>query len=233
MKVWRLCLMLAAAVMLLTASSPLVTHGKLQAPMTTLSSAAGDLTPPPPVLPRATYGPFVPEESAQPGQPVQVEASLPVRLEVPRLNFRVRVEGNRFGNVIDPPFDPATVAKTIYFDTTPGRGTLPGSNTSNSSYFAGHTCRKDGCLTAFNVLDQHLQQGDDIYLTTKASKAHGLRLHYVVTFDHLYAKNALISAAKVWEIVPNRLVFITCNLREDGSEQTDNRVFFAQYVGLE
>ena len=179
--------------------------------------------------PQAAHGPFPVVESAS-VLPVQIRGSMPVRIEVPRLNFRVRVEGNWLGSPIDPPFDPATVADVVYFDTS--RGARPGSNTSNTSYFAGHTCRKDDCLAAFDVLDQQLRPGDDIFVTTKASMTHGVRLHYVVSDSVLYSQQALPAAKKVWSVIPNRLVFITCNLREDGAAQTDNHVLFARYIGL-
>ncbi len=230
MKFWCTCALLAFVATLLTASVPLATTGKLGAPKTDLPSAQGDFFPRPPVLPPAVYGPFMPEETA-PVQPVQVEISRPIRVEVPRIGFQVRVEDDYFGDIIDPPFDPATAADTIYFDTS--RGTRPGSNTSRSSYFAGHTCRKPGCLAAFDVLDQQLQDGDDIYLTTEASLALGVRLHYRVKDSLKTPQETLPSVARVWRKIPDRLVFITCNLREDGGQQTDNHVFFAEYVGLE
>lgn len=230
MKFWCTCALLAFVATLLTASEPLATTGKLSAPKTDLPSAQGDFFPRPPVQPRAVYGPFMAEETT-PVQPVQVEVSQPLRLEVPRIGFQVRVEGDYFGDFIDPPFDPATVADTVYFDTS--RGTRPGSSTSNTSYFAGHTCRKPGCLAAFDVLDQHLRVGDDIYLTTEASAALGVRLHYEVSKSFKTPQETLPSVTKVWKKIPNRLVFITCNLREDGGQQTDNHVFFAKYVGLE
>jgi hypothetical protein len=135
------------------------------------------------------------------------------------------------GSPIDPPFDTDMVDEVVYFDTS--RGARPGSHTSNSSYFAGHTCRGEECLTAFDVLDQHLQVGDDIFLTTVASEKQNIRLHYTVTEDNLYPRNSLPEADEVWAVIPNRLVFITCNLRADGAEQSDNHVFFAEYVGPE
>lgn len=234
-KLYRQCVVLTlVGAWLAMVGSPLVTFDGEQAPTTSVvhvPKALSFSTPPPSVLPVATYGPFPVAEPSESAKPVQIRSSMPTRLEVPRIDFHARVEGSWLGSPINPPFDPATVAETVYFDTS--RGTRPGSSTSRSSYFAGHTCRKDGCLAAFDVLDQNLQVGDDVYVTTKASEVQNLRLHYVVTYSHLYSQRSLPSATEVWTKVPDRLVFITCNLREDGAEQTDNHVLFAEYVGLE
>lgn len=231
----RQCVVLAlVAVLLVTVGSPLVILRGTYVQTTSVTHAPKAIsfdTPSPIMLPpKVTYGPF-PVTEPTPVHPVQVESSLPIRIEVPRLNFQVRVEGNWLGSPIDPPFDPETVDDVVYFDTS--RGESPGSSTERSSYFAGHTCRKDGCLAAFDVLDQQLRQGDDVYVTTEASEALGLRLHYVVKDSVLYSQETLPSATRIWRKIPNRLVFITCNLREDGAEQTDNHVLFARYVGLE
>lgn len=235
-KFYRRCIVFAlVGALLAMVGSPLVTFNSEQAPTTSVAPAPKVVSfsvPSPAMLPpQATYGPFPVEVPASSVQPARVKRSLPIRLEVPRLGFRVRVEDRWLGSPIDPPFDPDTVADTVYFDSS--RGVRPGSRTSRSSYFAGHTCRKDGCLAAFDVLDQDLREGDSVYVTTQASETHGLRLHYVVTYDHLYSQDTLPSATEVWKKRPNRLVFITCNLREDGAAQTDNHVFFAKYVGLE
>lgn len=231
----RQCVVLGLmTALLVTVGSPMVilrdTYARTVSVPYTPKAISFDPPSPSMLPPKATYGPFLVDEST-PVQPVQVADSLPVGIEVPRLNFQVRVESNWLGSPIDPPFDSATVADVVYFDTS--RGARPGSNTSNTSYFAGHTCRKDGCLAAFDVIDQQLQIGDDVYVTTKASEAQNLRLHYVVSDSRLYSQETLPSANEVWMKIPNRLVFITCNLREDGAAQTDNHVLFARYVGLQ
>lgn len=192
-----------------------------------ISSVASEQSSPVMMAPLATSGPSRP--SATPTPPVYVPPSQPTAMEVPQINFEVTVDAVDLGSPIDPPFVQSTAATTVYFDTS--RGTRPGSSTSNTSYFAGHTCREAGCNTAFNVLDTRLERGDDIYLTTQASAQHHVRLHYVVTADKVYSRGSLPAQKRVWLAVPNRLVFITCNLRADGSEQTDNHVFYARYVG--
>ena len=85
----------------------------------------------------------------------------------------------------------------------------------------------------FNVIDSKLQVGYDIYLTTRASKRQHLRLHYVVKSTVFYPRDSIANPSnRVWEEIPNSLILMTCHLRSDGKAQTDNRVFFAQYVGL-
>ena len=127
------------------------------------------------------------------------------------------------GGVVNPP-----TLHDAYRVTT--SGVMPGSEAENTVYIAGHTCRQ--CDAVFNSLDQVGRVGDDVYLTTVASRAKRLRLHYVIEKTTLRPKGSLSDPAnEEWAVVPGRLIIITCHLRDDGLHQTDNRVFFARYVG--
>lgn len=181
-------------------------------PSPTSTTPAPSVTTTPSVSPRPT-APAV----------VSVKASLPVLLEVPKLQFRYKVKSEPMGSPINPPVDP----NAVFFDTS--RGTSPGSSTTNTSYIFGHTCRS--CVLPFNVLDRQLQPEDDLYVTTVQSKRHHVRLHYRVIEEESIPQELVPSAASVWAPTPNTLILMTCHLRSDGEHQTDNRVFYAQYIG--
>lgn len=162
--------------------------------------------------------------------PVVVEQSEIIEVEVPQVGLKAEV-GTMVAQegVIDPP----TLDDAFRVTSVGGipAGVAPGSDAENATYIAGHTCRQ--CKGVFDALDQVGRVGDDVYLTTVESRALGVRLHYKIEKQILRPKGSLNDPDnEEWHIVPNRLVIITCHLRDDGGHQTDNRVFFAQYVGL-
>ena len=185
----------------------------LSAPdMTTSPTPSGAVSGPP----RVVSGPTL--------TPVVVGQSEVIEIEVPQVGLKAEVGTMAArGGVIDPP----TLDDAFRVTST---GVLPGSDAENATYIAGHTCRQ--CDAVFNALDQVGRVGDDVYLTTVESRAMGVRLHYKIEEQILRPKGALSDPDnEEWRVVPNRLVIITCHLRDDGGHQTDNRVFFAQYVG--
>jgi hypothetical protein len=160
--------------------------------------------------------------------PLEVESSSVVAVRIPALGLSLAVDQQWFGQVINPPFDRATIDSLIYQDTS--RGSNPGTDAANATYLVGHTWREGAA--AFNVIDTSLRVNDDVYVMTEESERLGVWMHYVVTWQHLYRKSSLVNPNNsLWQAKP-RLVFITCHLREDGEHQTDNRVFFAELVGV-
>jgi hypothetical protein len=158
----------------------------------------------------------------------EISSSPVVAMHIPAIGLTLRVEQVSFGSVINPPFDPATINSLVYQDSS--RGSNPGTDATNATYFAGHTWRASHA--AFNVIDTSLRVNDDVYVMTEESERLGVWMHYVVTWQHLYRKSSLANPNNsLWQVEP-RLVFITCHLREDGAEQTDNRVFYADLVGV-
>jgi sortase (surface protein transpeptidase) len=149
-------------------------------------------------------------------------------VRIPAIDLELDVQQVSFGQEINPPFEPETIGSLIYQDTS--RGSNPGTDAPNATYFAGHTWRAGHA--AFNVIDTSLRNGDDVYVMTEVSERLGVWLQYVVTGHDLYQKDSLANSTNsLWQVRP-RLVFITCHLREDGEHQTDNRVFYAELVGV-
>lgn len=152
-------------------------------------------------------------------------------IEIPALRRSFTAEGVSLGSPIDPPFDPATVATTLYYESDHAvRGANPGTDAANTVYVTGHTWR--GGDAAMNVIDRELRVGDELFVTTTRSERSGARLRYVVRDTAVYQEALLPSVSKLWEVAPGRLVIITCNLRDDGAAQTHTRVFYAELTGV-
>lgn len=169
--------------------------------------------------------------SAKPENERRIPASPMTGLEIPALGREFNTEGVSLGSPIDPPFDPATVATTLYYESDHSvRGAYPGTDTDNTVYVTGHTWR--GGDAAMNVIDLHLTVGDELLVTTARSERLGVRLRYVVRSTSVYQEASLPRVSKLWQVAPGRLVIITCNLRDDGAAQTHTRVFYAELTGV-
>lgn len=171
------------------------------------------------------------EASTGPVLPRRIPASPMIGLDVPALTRSFAVEGVSLGSPITPPFDAATVADTLYYENNHAvRGADPGTDAGNTVYVTGHTWR--GGDAAMNAIDAGLAVGDELLVTTVESKRLGVRLRYVVADVATYQETLLPSVDKVWQVVPGRMVIMTCNLREDGKHQTHTRVFYAELRGV-
>lgn len=196
-------------------------------PPTTERVVSAPSIPPSPGGPLSLSRATVPSVTLTP-KPTVVETSRVVAVRIPAIDLSLTVDRKWFGEVIDPPFDRTTIDSLIYQDSS--RGSNPGTDALNATYLVGHTWREG--KAAFNVIDTSLRVNDDVYVMTEESKRQGVWMHYVVTWQHLYRKSSLVNPDNsLWQAKP-RLVFITCHLREDGAHQTDNRVFFAELVGV-
>lgn len=183
--------------------------------------------------------PFVTTPNTEPPQTLsatpevvrRIPASPMTGLEIPALGRKFNTEGVSLGAPIDPPFNTATVANTLYYESDHSvRGANPGTDTDNTVYVTGHTWR--GGDAAMNVIDRHLRVGDELLVTTARSERLGVRLRYVVRRTSVYQESSLPGVSKLWEVAPGRLVIITCNLRDDGGSQTHTRVFYAELTGI-
>lgn len=78
----------------------------------------------------------------------------------------------------------------------------PGEGSENTTYITGHSW--EGREAPFDRLSTHTEVGDEITVTTATGT-----LHYVVEKITTYNKNTL-KDSEIWNIVPNRLVLISC-----------------------
>lgn len=125
------------------------------------------------------------------------------------------------------------------FDTArwvkaPDMGT-PSSDARLPVFITGHTHPSKAAV--FNPLydratsTSYVQVGDEFLLPTEASRAAGADpLRYIVTGVKDYPKGVVETDAEneIWQIVPGRLVIVTCFQNPSGTRSTDNFVVFAQ-----
>lgn len=179
---------------------------------------------------RPTTAPL-PEVSPTPTIEWRIPASPMIGLDAPALERSFRVEGASLGSPITPPFDPETVADTLYYESDHAvRGADPGTDSNNTVYLTGHTWR--GGEAAMNVIDQRMAVGDELLVTTVESRRLGVKLRYVVTGSERHLETRLPGVGKVWEVAPGRMVILTCNLRADGEHQSHTHVFYAELTGV-
>lgn len=111
----------------------------------------------------------------------------------------------------------------------------PGSDAERTVYIAGHTHPSKAAV--FNPLydratsTSHVQIGDEFHITTEQTIAMGADpLRYVVEGVEDYPKGVVAEGTEneVWQIVPGRLVIITCFQNPSGTRSTDNFAVYAQ-----
>lgn len=79
---------------------------------------------------------------------------------------------------------------------------VPGSGSENTTYIIGHSW--EGVDSPFNHLSSSASRGDEFVLTTATGT-----LRYRVDDVSTYTKSTLKDSA-VWDVVPNRVVLISC-----------------------
>jgi hypothetical protein len=98
---------------------------------------------------------------------------------------------------------------------------------TNTLYVAAHSAGSgdDGFdpLIAGGTADGTLAAGDVVEVRTPSGT-----VRYTVRSTHRYGKDELPGADEVWEVVPGRLVLVTCFQRADGREATENLVVVAE-----
>ncbi|SDS50971.1 hypothetical protein SAMN04489743_0225 [Pseudarthrobacter equi] len=159
-----------------------------------ISAAASSTTTPALGLP-ATATPV--QAAPEPALP---EAAAPVRISYPSADLDVPVH----------PLEPDSAAaasqtivppetKDAYWLTPYG---TPGNNSANTTYVIGHSW--DGADAPFNHLSSAARVGDSFTVET-GTGAISYRVDTVTT----YVK-ASLKDSPIWDIVPNRLVLISC-----------------------
>ena len=127
-------------------------------------------------------------------------ASIPQRITYPAAGMDVAVHplepsaGDTEGRSIVPP-----ETMNGYWLTPFGK---PGAGSANTTYVIGHSW--DGLDAPFNHLSSDAAPGDEFTVATETGV-----LRYAVESVTTYTKSTLKDSA-VWDIVPNRLVLISC-----------------------
>jgi hypothetical protein len=194
----------------ITFGAPLVNHphpasaGRMLGSAVT-GSAASVIPPAAPVTPvvtettAAAAAPADPPTSAAPG-PALPNAAAPRRIRYPSAAFDVPVhplELDSSAQASQTIVPPAT--KDGYWLTPFG---IPGKGSANTTYVIGHSW--DGAEAPFNHLSSAAAVGDRFEVDTDTGA-----ITYQVDGITTYVKSSL-KDSPIWEIVPNRLVLISC-----------------------
>lgn len=170
-----------------------------------VESATAGIPAPKPAPPAATAsapGTAPPAESpaAAAPEPLLPDASQPRRIRYPSAGFDVPVHpldpdsAAESSQTIEPP-----ATKDGYWLTPFG---TPGKGSSNTTYVIGHSW--DGAEAPFNHLSSAAAVGDRFEVDTASGT-----ITYQVDSITTYVKSSL-KDSPIWEIVPNRLVLISC-----------------------
>ncbi len=164
---------------------------------------------------------------------ISVPSSAPTELRIPSVGLTLRVLPDVCPVDENGDIHPATLGDACYYTADSKPYQLPGSETTDLSVIAGHTCRWCG-EAAFNpVYDWQAQKflvavGDELWLKTAAS---GERwLVYRATATHTAAKGAgsgsLRESVEVWGSAPKPRTLITlgCLQPNDGSPSSRENI---------
>lgn len=224
-----LAVLLLAAVLAIASSQQLLARGTGTDVVgtSTTSNQSGQATPattPPAPEPSPTKNADPSESSASPSTPSKKSASTsgaagsstqaetsqhqdrppptaaPQRISVPAAGIDVAVlpltptSGDLASQSIVPPF-----TEDGYWLTSYGK---PGAGSQNTTYITGHSWSDREA--PFDRLSTHTEVGDRITVTTGTGK-----LTYIVDSITTHNKDTL-RTSDIWNIVPNRLVLISC-----------------------
>jgi sortase (surface protein transpeptidase) len=176
--------------------------------------------------PSATPGPRAEARGTASPSPSPVARYTPssdVRLVIPSVGMDLPLlPMTPSGGTIDPPLLTAG-----YWIAPYGAPVGDAGEATNTLYVAAHSAGSgdDGFdpLIAGPGADGTLTAGDVVEVRTPTGT-----VRYTVRSTHRYGKDALPGADEVWEVVPGRLVLVTCFQRADGREATENLVVVAE-----
>lgn len=170
-----------------TAGTPSLAPPRVAATAAATATAQGTLAP-------------APSPASSAPEPLLPEASEPRRIRYPSAGFDVPVNplgldsAAQSSQTIVPP-----ATKDGYWLTPFG---IPGKGSANTTYVIGHSW--DGAEAPFNHLSSAAAVGDRFEVDTAAGT-----MAYRVDSITTYVKSNL-KDSPIWEIVPNRLVLISC-----------------------
>lgn len=150
---------------------------------------------PSPTAQRTTASPA--PASAPPPGPALPAAAAPLRIRYPGADFDVPVHPltpDRRATTIEPP-----PTKDGYWLSPYGS---PGKGSTNTTYVIGHSW--DGADAPFNHLSSQAAKGDRFAVDT-ASGTITYRVESITTY-----RKASLKDSPIWDVVPNRLVLISC-----------------------
>ncbi|MFC3300704.1 Sortase family [Arthrobacter agilis] len=138
--------------------------------------------------------------AAEPARSASPQGAAPTRITVPAAGIDVPVlplaptENELASQSIVPP-----LTYDGYWLTSFGS---PGPTSTDTTYIAGHSW--EGSEAPFDLFSTDVHPGDGVVVDTASG-----RLEYVVDAVVTHDKNSL-KDSDIWEIVPNRLVIISC-----------------------
>lgn len=146
----------------------------------------------------------------------------PIDVQVPKVGIDAKITPIAFKNGnIDPP----GVTEAYWIEAYGA----PGLTSDNTVYLVGHSWDQGDAV--FNPLfdrasqSSNVEPNDSIIVTTAAGA-----VHYVIDRYERYPRTTLAEDDEVWQVVPGRLVLVTCFQPDDGSRPTENFVVYAHAV---
>lgn len=167
---------------------------------------------PPPLPPTTTATPVA-----------QASAGTPVRVRVDAVGLDVEVVPTAsVGGVFDPP----SLTKAYWIEAFGA----PGSESDNTVYLLGHSW--DNGDAVFNPLFDRASQtskvepGDTVVVTTQAGDV----TYEIERAERIPRAEVAQESNEVWDVVPGRLLLVTCFQNNGGGDAFDNFVVFATVV---
>lgn len=153
----------------------------------------------------------------------QASTGAPVRVRVDAVGLDAEVVPTASeGGVFDPP----SLTQAYWIEAF---GT-PGSTSDNTVYLLGHSW--DNGEAVFNPLFDRASQtsrvepGDTIVVTTDAGDV----TYEVERAERIPREEVAQESHEVWDVVPGRLLLVTCFQNNGGGDAFDNFVVFAHLV---
>jgi Sortase domain len=166
-----------------------------------------------------------------------VPASAPVELVVPHADPDLEIVEEVLPDTGPcDPIDPPT--NDVYYCTDPGAGVqLPGTDSSDLAFLAGHSLRDPARDSPFDRIDDMGEEmvGKDVYVRTESSGDDWLV--YSVEERIQIDQDDLAYSQEIWgdadgTTLPGRMLLITCHQTGDLKHSTDNTVLVAQLSGV-
>lgn len=181
------------------------------------AAAAPTVTREPSTQPRSA----LPLATTVPGAQVDGAAPLRVRMDSVGLDAEVLPTTSVGGG-----FDPPTLTQAYWIEAFGA----PGTASDNTVYLLGHSW--DNGDAVFNALfdrtsqTSRVQPGDTIVVTTNA----GEMTYGVERAERIPREEVAQESNEVWDVVPGRLLLVTCFQNNSGGDALDNFVVFAHVV---
>jgi len=176
--------------------------------------------------PSVTQRPSVPPGSSQPATTTpaaQASVGAPVRVRVDAVRLDAEVVPTAS---VGGAFDPPSLTRAYWIEAFGA----PGAESDNTVYLIGHSW--DNGDAVFNPLfdratqTSRVEPGDTVVVTTDAGEV----TYEVERAERIPREEVAQEDNEVWDVVPGRLLLVTCFQNNGGGDAFDNFVVFAHVL---